>query len=50
MKNSQVVVVNAKRERAVRVPEVVLPQFEVNVMTERPTPRARAAPRVYLQV
>ena len=43
MKNSQVVVVNAKRERAVRVPEVVLPQFEVNVMTERPTPGARAS-------
>ena len=37
------VVVNAKRELAVRVPEVVLPQFEENVMTERPTPGARAS-------
>ena len=38
--HSQMVVVNAKRELAVRVLEVVLPQFEMNAMTERPTPGA----------
>ena len=41
--HSQMVVVNAKRELAVRVLEVVLPQFEMNAMTERPTPGARAS-------